>query len=185
MTILTSAQFDLAFTFARSEAAQHRNGAGALVTAAVDAPRFDHDIAGAPLGFLTGVGADLGGGDRVAIDPLMLPAALLTGELPGDRDATVFHRFDTGSGEQRRAWYSRDVTATIAALLHQAGHHLELGVVAGFRRNEDGRTAAGFVRYRGEVWQLPELLGVTGGVLADLEDRPLIRAGADPSTGVG
>ena len=179
MTILTSTQFDLAFLFARSEAAQFRNGAGALVTAAIDAPRFDHSAEGEPLGFLTGAGADLGGGDRVTIDPLMLPVALLTGELPGDRDATVFHHFDAGAGAQRRAWYTRDVTATFDALLHQAGHHLELGVVAGFRPNAGSFGSAGFVRYRGAVWYLPELLGVTGGVLADLSDRPLIRSGAN------
>lgn len=179
MPILTSAQFDLAFAFARSEAAGFRNGAGALVTAAIDAPRFDHSAEGEPLGLLTGAGAELGGGDRVTIEPLMLPEHVLTGELPGDRDATVFHRFDAGAGEQRRAWFTRDVTATIDALLHQAGHHLELGVVAGFRPNLGSFGSAGFVRYRGAVWQLPELLAAGAGALADPEDRFVIRSGAE------
>lgn len=178
---LTAAQFALAFDFTRSETAGYRNPAGALVTAAIDAPAFDHDAGGVPLGLLVGEGEEIGGRDRVTIDPLILPEVLLSGTAPGDRDATVFHRFDPGTGEERRAVYSRNVRATIDALLFQLGHHREIGVTPGFRPNEGG-----FCRYRGEIWLLPELVeagsGSGTGVFADTTDRPLIRAGAEEAS---
>jgi hypothetical protein len=179
---LRAADFALAFTFARSEAVVVRSAAGAMITTAPDVPAFDHDPDGVPLGLLIGPGEDLGGGDRVALDPLMLPVELVSGEAPGARDATVLHRYHDGTSEQRRAWYSRDALATIAALLDQPGHHREIGVIAGLRRNEGAAGGAGFVRYRGAVWQLPELLAISAvpgaAVLADA-GRPVIRAGAE------
>jgi|GEM_PF-3095159 len=169
------ADFALAFDFARSEAVAVLDAAGLPASAEPDVAAFDHTAAGVPLGLLVIAGTDLGGGDRVALDPLMLPIELVSGEVPGDRDATVFHRFDAGAGEARRAWYTRHAQATVEALLDQPGHHREIGVVAGFRRNDGG-----LVRYRGEIWTLPELLSADGIVLADTEDRPVIRAGTDP-----
>lgn len=168
------AEFATAFDFARSESASCRNGAGAEQLLGPDAPRFDHTEDGVPLGLLISAGADLGGGDRAAIDPLMLPEELLTG---ADTTATVFHMFDAGSGPVRRAWYSRNAQATVNALLNQAGHHLAIGVVPGFRPREDDG-GAGIVRYRGAAWTLPGLLGMPA--LTDGAGSALIIAGAEP-----
>lgn len=177
---LTSADLDLAFTFARSEAADYRDDTGALVTAAVDAPRFDHDEAGVAKGLLVTSGVDLGGGDRLLLDPLMLPVDLISSGNAALMAATVFHHFDggTGDGAVRRAWYSRNAQATVNALMLQAGHHLELGVVTGFR---EAVLEAGvwFVRLRGQVWLLPQLLGAGAGVLAAQPGKPLISCGAE------
>lgn len=167
-------EFASAFDFARSEAASCRDATGTEQLLAADLPRFDHDDNGTPLGLLIGSGEDLGGGDRTAIDPLMLPEELLTGS---DRAATVFHLFDPGTGPVRRAWYSRNALATVNALLDQVGHHIAIGVVAGFRPREDDG-GAGLVRYRGQAWTLPGLLGSPA--INDGTGRGLIIAGAEP-----
>lgn len=92
---------------------------------------------------------------------------------------TILHRFapEVAEGgtwsEVRRAWYSRNVAAAIDALLAQAGHHLEIGVIMGFRRNIDGA-----VRYRDQVWTLAGVLMVGSAALTDGEGRPIIIAGA-------
>lgn len=175
---LTSAAFATAFTFARSEAVQHRNAAGAVVTAAAGTPAFDHDPAGAPLGLLVSEGVELGGHDRIALDPLMLPAALIGGTGEGDREVTVLHCFDAGSGEECRAVFSRNALATIDALLDQPGHHKSIGVVPGFRPAEGG-----VVHYRGRIWLLPELLASAGVPIADSSVRPVLRSGAEQDAG--
>lgn len=172
--VIGQAEFASAFDFARSETASCRDAAGAEQLLGPDLPRFDHDEEGAPLGLLITAGADLGGGDRAALDPLMLPEDLLTGT---DRAATVFHMFDPGTGPVRRAWYSRNALATVNALLDQAGHHLAIGVVPGFRPREDDG-GAGIVRYRGQAWTLPGLLGAPA--LTDGAGSALIIAGAEP-----
>lgn len=175
---LRAADFSIAFLHGRAEPVACRNAAGALLTVPADQPAFDHSADGAPLGLLVSPGEDLGGGDRTTIDPLILPADLVSGDAPGARDATVFHRFDDGSGEQRRAWYTRNAAATIDALLSQPGHHLEIGVVPGLRPNSGQPGTAGFVHYRGAVWLLPELVEAGVGVLAE-DGRPVLRAGAE------
>ncbi|MEL7784069.1 hypothetical protein AAG607_13665 [Citromicrobium bathyomarinum] len=189
MAILKQSQFALAFTLNRSESGRHRNAAGALVTAAIDAARFDYSEAGEPRGLLTTPGSDIGAQDRVAFDPLMLPAALTESTDLPDREATVYHAFrplidlaadldrqqaDFASTIARRAWYSRDAATTITRLLNMAGHHLAIGVHAGFAPNDDG-----FARYRGQLWRLPDLLQVDGGVLSTDAGRPLIASGAE------
>lgn len=173
MAVLTRADFDVAFSFGRSQTSTVRDESGNWVSLAADVPAFDHDADGAALGLLIGEGDDVGQQDRASLIALMLPAALVSGDTPAERDATVFHRFDAGGGEQRRAWYSRSAVATIDALLGQRGHHKEIGVVAGLRPNEGG-----IIHYRGEVWLLPELIAAGGGVLADALGRPLVRSGA-------
>lgn len=173
---LTAAQFDLAFDFGRSETASFRDATGALQVAAVNVARFDHDALGAPLGLLVSAGAEIGGADRAVLDPLILPLDLLEPAA----EATIFHSFDDGTGIQRRAWYSRDARATIDALLAQVGHHIEIGVIRGLRQPELAAEGE-IVRYRGAVWLLPELLIAGDDLLADTEDRPLIRSGAEPS----
>lgn len=193
---LHQADLDLAFTFGRSESGAWRDATGTVQTAAADAPRFDHSAAGQARGLLVASGVEPGGGDRLSIDPLILPAGmLLTGVAGADggytSDVTVLHTFarrvddDGGWAVERRAWYSRDVTSAIDALLGQAGHHLALGVVAGFRERFESE-AGPFVRFRGEEWQLAKvLLGTTTLPLGARPGVPLIEAGAGPSTGSG
>ena len=153
--------FDAWFDFARPNVAPYRNAAGALVDAAIGAPRFDHDDQGAPIGLLVEPGEQLGQADRAR---LQLAAI-------GATPATVFHarREDDGS-VTRRAWYSHDPQATIDACLGQAGHHLTIGAVPGFRPN-----LGGFARYRGADWQLTELIGTGDGeAVGDEDGRALI-----------
>lgn len=172
---LTAADLDLAFTFGRGEAASYRDAAGVLQVAGTDVPRFDHGDDGAARGLLLGPGVELGGGDKLALDPLILPFGFEAGA-----ECTVLHVFapavadDADWAIQRRAWYSRNARATIDAVLGQAGHHLALGLVPGFRPNEGG-----FVRFRGEAWHMAGILDAGNGLLGDGLSRPLIVAGAE------
>lgn len=168
---LDQGDFDIAFAFVRPTAAAYRNGAGAIVLAAADTPRFDHLGDGTPLGLLVQPGEQLGQADRVRLDPLMLPEDLIAGRV------TVFHALDIGTGLVRRAWYSEDAKATIDACLSIAGHHQAIGVIAGFRARQGGRFEAGFVRYRRQSWSLTRVLAANAGAaLTDDDGRPLIGA---------
>lgn len=176
MATIGQSQFGDAFTFGRTEAGVLRDASGALVAGMPDHPRFDHDETGTALGLLIGPGEDTGGGDRVAIRTTALPAAFFDRMTPGAADVTILHRFVAAgrTAETLRAWYSRNAKAAIDALLAQAGHHRELGVVAGFLPARGGTVA----RYRDREWTLAGLLAVPGGVLDDGTGRPLIIAGA-------
>lgn len=176
---LRQRDFDLAFAFARSETAAYRNAAGAIVTAPVDAPRFDYDAALASRGLLVTAGLELGGADRVTVEPEILPAALFDFMTPMASDATVLHWFapavenDADWAPVRRAWYTRNAKACVDALVAQEGHHLALGVVAGFRVN-----VLGAVQYRGYAWTVAGVLLAGDGAIADDLGRPLITNGA-------
>lgn len=179
---LRQADFDIAFSFSRSAAAGYVGGNGFPAAAAIDAPRFDHDETGTARGLLITPGADIGEQDRAKIDPLMLPAALIEGPASSDRAATVFHAFVPLGADpwvvERRAWYSRNVQATLDRLLSQSGHHIALGVIAGFRSAD-----AGVVRLRGQTWALAGiLLDQAGGVAVAIDAGgvlPLVTAGAE------
>lgn len=170
MADLDQRDFDIAFAFSRPTAAAYRNAAGQQLTAPVDVPRFDHDDS-APIGLLIEPGLQLGQADRVALDPLMIPEAMLTAQV------TVLHALDMGQGVVRRAWYSENVVATINALLGIAGHHSMIGVIAGFRERKGTRFEAGFVRYRAQSWYLTRALAASAtAALSDDAGRPLIGA---------
>lgn len=180
---LTSADFPITFTFARRDARSYRDASGALVVADPNVPRFDHSPAGDPLGLLVQPGVTLGGADRVAIDPLILPIDIVGYDPATGADVTILHRFDPGTGVEHRAWYSRSVVKTVNALMMQAGHHLVLGVVRGFLAPTfDGTNW--LVTFREISWKLPGAILTTDaadapGVLLDGEGRALITAGAD------
>lgn len=173
---------DIAFAFSRSEVATYLNANGAPVTAAVNVPRFDHGTDGSARGLLMTVGSDLGTQDRIALDPLMLPETMISGPRNVDREATVFHAFVALDAEEwvieRRAWYTRQAKVLIDRLLGQQGHHVEIGVITGFRVN-----LGGYCRLRGEVWSLPPgLEGNAAGAAfaADaLGNKPLILSGSE------
>lgn len=153
--------FDAWFDFARPTAAPYRDGAGAIVDAPANAPRFDHDAQGVPIGLIVEPGEQLGQADR----------ARLQVDAIGATVATVLHAWrDTDGAIVRRAWYTKDPQATIDACLGQAAHHLQIGAVPGYRPN-----LGGFVRFRGADWQLTELLSAGGGrALGDDDGRALI-----------
>ncbi len=186
MPVLRANQFAIAFDFARSEAAEVRGPDGVLVTAPAGQPRFDHDATGRPRGLLVTPGAEPGGQDRSAFDPLMLPAELTEGEDLTAREATVYHAFvpvsagiEDASADAfeaaivRRAFYTRDAARLIDTLMRSAGRHLMIGAHAGFAENRDG-----FARYRGKRWLLPVGVSADGGALASSGDMPLITSGA-------
>jgi hypothetical protein len=184
---LRQADFASVFAFSRSEAATYTDAGGTERSAVIDAPRFDHDADGNPRGLLVTAGSDIGRQDRVALADDALPEELLTATLLSDREATVFHAFvplgsATGSVE-RRAWYTRNAKATVEALMAQAGHHVSIGVLPGLREN-----LGGYCRLRNEVWQLPTgLAGNAAGAALAVDAagvRPLLLAGAFPSTGI-
>lgn len=155
--------FDAWFDFSRPTIAAYRNADGELVDAAIDAPRFDHDAAGRSLGLLVEPGDALGQADRSRLQVDAIGATV----------STVLHaRLDDSGTLIRRAWYSRDPQRTIDSCLGQAGRHLSVAAVPGFRPN-----AGGFVRYRGVDWQLTDLLGAGAGrALGDEDGRALIGA---------
>ncbi len=166
---LDQSDFDIAFAFTRPTAAAYRNGAGALVQAAIDVPRFDHLADGTPRGLLVQPGDNLGQADRVRLDPLMLPEDLLAARV------TVLHALDIGAGLVRRAWYSQDAKATIDACLSIAGHHVSIGVIAGYRARQGSKFEPGFVRYRRRSWSLTRALAASASAaLADDDGHPLI-----------
>lgn len=180
---LTSADFPISFTFARRDPRSYRDATGALVEAAVDEPRFDHSAAGDPKGLLVQPGVTIGGADRVAIDPLILPLDLVGPDAATGAPVTILHRFDPGTGVEQRAWYSRAVVKTINALMLQAGHHLAIGVVRDFLEPEFDGTDW-LVTFRNSTWRLPSAIltedeAAVSGVLLDGEGRALILAGAD------
>jgi hypothetical protein len=191
VAVLRANQFTIAFAFTRSEAADVREADGIVRTQAAGVPRFDHDPAGIPRGLLVTPGADIGGQDRSAFDPLMLPAALTEGDDQTAREATVYHAFvpltasrtedgvsaatreEFEAGIIRRAFYTREAARLVDALIRTAGHHLVIGVHAGFAENRHG-----FARYRGKLWQLPLGLGGADGALTSSPEKPLITSGA-------
>lgn len=137
------------FDFRRSRAATYRNANGAPALAAVDQPRFDHDATGQPIGLIVDAGPELGQQDRV-----MLRAAIAI-----DGAATVLHAITRADGSiERHAYYTRDATATVQALLGVAARHRAIGAVAGFLP----RTGT-VVRYRGRDWSAPGVIVTPAG----------------------
>ena len=181
--ILTPADFGIAFAYSRSEPAPYRDDAGVVRMAPADAPRFDHDENGRALGLLIGAGGDIGGRDRISLEPEMLPLTILPSPIMPKPPVTVLHCFDSGNGEERRAWYSRDPAGTVNALMRQVGHHKSIGIVPGFLPNRlqpFGELPAlrGYVRYRDQFWVLPGIFASDGKAITDGEGRPLLEAGA-------
>jgi hypothetical protein len=140
------------------------------VAAAIDAPRFDHDDAGQGAASVT-AGADLGGADRAALQAGFDLGSLDDFATPGASDCTVLHRYalpadDTSWADVRRAWYSRNARATVKALLGQAGHHLQIAVVPGFRPN-----ISGIVHHRGYQWLVARSMPASARLPMDLAGR--------------
>ncbi len=137
------------FAFARPNAAPYRRADGSLVTAAIDAPRFDHDPGGVSLGLLVEAGAEMGQHDRVT---LRAPVAI-------EGATTVFHETINAAGAiVRRAHYTLNASATINACLAQVARHRAIGAVAGFLP-----IRAGVVAYKGKRWTPPAIITLADG----------------------
>lgn len=178
MADLGPADLAIAFTFSRSAAAPYRDSSGAQLSAPANVPRFDHDDQGKALGLLIARGADAGQEDRLALDPLILPAALVESDDARTREATVFHRWlpEGATAERFDAWFTRNAVAAIDALGRQAGHHRAFGVTTGFAVAREGE-----VRLRAHTWRVAGyLLASPGKVLTDGVAQPLVVAGVKP-----
>lgn len=173
MSRLVGYPFADTFTFSRPVEAPVRDGRGNLATAAVDAPRFDHDEAGVRAGLLVSYLDTAGQADRCAV---------IAGDWEVEGDATVLHEYAAADGTiVRRAFYTRSVRAMVNAVLMADCHHRIIGAVPGLLKNRDG-----FVRYRERQWALSAFLGTgvdgeqlgdgSGSGGGDVEDRGLVEA---------
>lgn len=142
---LVGQPFANTFTFTRPIAAPVRNDAGDVVTAAIDAPRFDHDVDGNPKGLLVEMGEGLGQADRCRV---------VAGDWEFVGPGTVLHEYEVDGTIVRSAAYSASVRATVNAVLATAAHHRIIAAVPGHLRNRGG-----YVRYREFDWALPGAIG--------------------------
>lgn len=169
MTPLVDLTFGITFGFARPVPATARAVNGAIVTVAANAPRFDHDVTGRPLGLLVTPGPAFGQHDAVTAKP-------------GDWEpqyATVLHHFDGGGwggdGPERRALFTLRARDAVTACLGQAGHHREILVVPQYLTRHVDAAGRGFVRWGALAWYLAGALGDDAGrAVADGGGRPLL-----------
>jgi hypothetical protein len=153
------------FTFARNIAAQVRDANGALVTAAVNVPRFDHDATGNAKGLLVETGPSNGQHDAIKT---------VAGWDVGVSKGMVLHEYEQDGELRRIAFYTENVKAMADSCLNGAVHHRTLIVLDGWKRNRGG-----YVRFDGRNWPLGGALAVQPGplaspVLVDGEGRILI-----------
>lgn len=143
--------FATIFTFTRAFEAPYRDTNGTGQTAAIDQPRFDHDLDGTPIGLKIAAGYAPGTAERVS----------LANAIAIDGAATVFHALRRSDGTiARRALYTLDVNAAINACLRTVGHQVTIGAVAGFVPGRDG-----IVRYARRDWAMPALIATSTGAL--------------------
>ncbi len=161
--------FANSFDFGRPSAAPVRDANGALVTAAVDQARFDHDEDGNRLGLLIEAGDILGQQDRVTTVP---------GDWASVETATVLLEWMDADGVvRRRATYSRRVKATVDAALATLGHLRFIAAVGGFLPPQQREDTSLYVRFSEQSWELGAALVDGGGaVLADQGGRLLIES---------
>jgi len=149
--------FNDLFSFRRRRAAPFRDGAGSVVTAALDQPRLDHDVSGAKLGLLVEGPAGRRGDQLQAIGGDWASA---------EGGGTCLHVYRTPEGSTvRQAFYANDGLAAVNACLALAGHHQVIGFIPA-RLPDRG----GFVRYLGVEYDLPGRLLVQAGVGLDVGD---------------
>lgn len=145
MPALIKRPFAETFSFARATAADHRDATGTLVTAAVDAPRFDHGEDGTARGLLVDGGDALGAADRLA--------TVHGWETAGP--ATVLHEYEAEGAIVRLALYTLNVKATVDGCLRAQAHHREIKAIPAYLRNRGG-----YVRHDGRNWPLSGTIAV-------------------------
>lgn len=162
---LVERPFDVTFAFARGRQAQHRDATGELVRATRNAPRFDHDEAGAPRGLLIEGRPESWTPDRLRVRA----GDWATG--PG----TVLHAMEAPDGALRfTAWYCvHDPVAAVNACLRLKGRHRLIAYVPGFLKNRDGA-----VYWRRQLYALGGVLETEPGViLATTNERLVLEGG--------
>jgi hypothetical protein len=150
------------FDFARARVAALRGPDGLPATAAIDAPRFDHDAEGSPRGLLVEGRPEFGAADRLTVKAGAWETAR----------GTVLHEYEAPDGEvRRRAWYARtDPRAIVDACLGVKGRHRLVAYVPGHLKNRGGE-----VRWRDRLWALGAMILVDAGeLLAPVDDTPFI-----------
>ncbi|WP_439471329.1 hypothetical protein [Brevundimonas sp.] len=152
------------FVFTRGRVADYRAANGAIVSAAVDEPRFDHDVKGKLLGLLVEGRPDTRHPDRLASKP----GAWAQGK------ATVLHEFITPGGKlRRRACYiAANHRETVDGFVNTKGWHRQIAVVAGYLKNEGGA-----VRWRRVDWTLGAILAVDDGIALGVTPEILLLEG--------
>lgn len=153
------------FSFTRPIIAPYRTAAGAIINAAVNEPRFDHDVAGNRLGMLVTAGPAYAQHDS---------AAALPGDWDTARRATVLWAWSENGELKRRALYTTNVRATIDACLKVQAHHVFLGAVGAFLPNLGNDSRSGYVRYRNTEYALGNALGPSEGVALGSEDGDIL-----------
>lgn len=168
MAALVGLSFAQTFTFARSVEAPYRDAGGAIVTAAIDEPRFDHDAQGNRLGLLIEAGAAIGEHDAVQVRP---------GDWEMGSQATVMIEWAEAGVVRRRALYSTDVRQTVNACLRICGHLRSLIAVPGYLRNYGDDAVPGFIRYRSMEFPLGGAIDAGDGfALGDDEGRIILES---------
>lgn len=180
MADLGQSSFAATFSLQRASTAPVRNAAGAVVEAAANQPRFDHDASGAPRGLLIEAAQGEQAADILAMLPDRLPG------LPDGEAATVLHAVGhetaTGWKVERRCWYSRNALATVQALLRMAGHHVSIAIFPGFLPPVAGQGGP-IVRYRGREWQTPaRILADRNHYLEAARGLVLVESGPAPAS---
>ena len=168
MPALVGQNFAHSFLFARTVAADYRRRTGAITTAAINEPRFDHDSSGQRLGLLVTRGAARGQHDDVRTPP---------GDWVVAGRATVLCEWSDAQGIHRRAAYTRDARAALDGFLRIAGHHRMIGAVASYLPNLGGALGSGYVHYANRDWPLGDALGAGDGfALGDDHGRIIIES---------
>lgn len=147
MSALVNRPFANVFNFSRSITAPYRNANGALITAPVDTPRFDHDEAGNRLGLLIARGPARGQHDALSV---------VSGDWEIVGKATVMVEWLEEGVIRRRALYTRSVRAEVNFCLMIMGHLRSIGAVPGYLPNVgavEGQIG-GYVRFANKDWPL-------------------------------
>lgn len=139
------------FTFSRARIGEYRDQTGAVATAPIDTPRFDHDAEGRPRGLLIEGRPEFGQADRLRV---VTGAWAVAG-------GTVLHRWEDDAGiEQHRAWYApSNPQATIDGCLNLKGRMREIAYVPTYLPNRGG-----YVFWRGVIWELGGIVAAQDGV---------------------
>lgn len=154
--------FENIFDFSRSRVAPYRDDTGAVVDAAIDEPRLDHDALGNPIGLLIE-----GNPDTIQVDT----CRIVSSEVQVNVAATILHELINHNGEHKQvAILTPDGRTTLNARLALRGHHVRLAHFVGYRPVIDG-----FVRWANELWQVPAEL--------DIGDGNFLMSGDDYLTG--
>lgn len=161
---LVKRPFAETFTFARSVSADYRDASGAVATAPINAPRFDHTVDGTAKGLLVESGPSFGQHDALRT---------VAGWDAVDK-GMVLHEYEHNGTVRRVAFYTQAVKAMTDACLRSGGHHRELIVLDGWKRNRGG-----YVRFDGRNWFLGDAIAISPGplpsdVLGAEPEKPLI-----------